>query len=80
MQEKKYLKQSIKNGLHWHTDVWDIHISLRFAGKPKFVLEEFQSFYWEKEWLERYKELIIILKKIWDNNFSPFVIYINNRT
>jgi hypothetical protein len=80
MQEKVYLKQSIKNWLHWHTDVWDKHISLRLAGKPAFMLEKYIEKYWEDEWQKRYRELLIMLKEIGDNNRSAFVIYINNKT
>ncbi len=77
MKEKKYFKQSINNWLHWHTTVWDKHISMRFAWKPSFLLEQFKNKYGEDEWQIRYRDLLLMLKNIWDSNKSPFVIYIN---
>lgn len=75
--QKKYFKQSIKNWLHWYTSVEDKHITLRFAWNPSFVIEKYKEKYWEEEGQNRYRELLMILKDIWDNNKSPFVLYIN---
>lgn len=77
--EKVYFNQSIKNGLHWHCNIWDKHISLRLAGKPAFLLEKYIAKYWDREWQIKYNELLVFLKEIGDSNFSPFVAYINNR-
>lgn len=80
MQENKvYLKQSIKDWLHWFWDIWDKHISLRLSWKPSFLLEQYKKKHWDKEWEARYRELLLMLKDIWDNNKSPFVVYINKR-
>lgn len=81
MQEKKvYMRQSIRNWLHWSADIWDKHLSMRFAGKPAFLLEKYVKKYWEKEWQNRYRELLLMFKEIWDSNFSAFVLYVNDKT
>ena len=81
MQEKKvYMRQSIRNWLHWSADIWDKHLSMRLAGKPAFLLEKYINKYWEQEWQNRYREFLIMLKEIWDSNFSAFVLYVNDKT
>jgi hypothetical protein len=75
--QKKYFKQSIKNWLHWHLNLDDKHLSLRLAGNPSFLIEKYESKYWVEEWQNKYRELLIMLKEIWDDNKSPFVLYIN---
>lgn len=79
MQEKLYFKQSVKNWLHWYTAMWDKHLTLRLAGKPSFILERLTNEYGKDEAQKRYADLLLLLKEIGDDWFSPFVIYINNR-
>lgn len=76
--QKKYFKQSIKGWLHWYADIEWSHITLRLAGNPSFILEKYKNKYWDKEWQDKYRELLLILKDIGDNNKSPFVSYVND--
>lgn len=75
---KVYFKTSLTNGLYWHTNIEDKHLTLRFAGKPSFLLEEYVKKHWTEEWQNRYQELLELLKDVGDDWKSPFVLYVNN--
>lgn len=75
---KIYFKQSTTSWLFWHTNLDDKHLTLRFAGKPSFLLEKYVEKYWEEDWQKRYQELLLLLKEVGDEWMSPFVLYSNN--
>lgn len=75
---KTYFKQSVVDWLYWYTNLGNKHLTLRFAGKPSFLLEQYIEKYWTDEWRARYKELLELLKGVWDNGKSPFVLYHND--
>lgn len=75
---KAYFKQSTNWGLYWYSNVGDKHLTLRFAGNPSFMLEQYIEKHWVEEWQKRYFELLELLKWVWDNWKSPFVLYYNN--
>jgi len=75
---KIYFKQSVVSWLYWYTNLGDKHLTLRFAGKPSFLLEQYIEKHWLEEWRARYKELLELLKNIGDNGKSPFVLYHND--
>lgn len=74
--KKIYSKQSINNGLHWYIDTNDSHITMRLAGNPSLLLEEYRILYGE-DGDKKYLELLEMLKAVWDKGKSPFVYYIN---
>ena len=78
MKTKFYSKQTIVWGLHWFFNIWVKHITMRFAGKPALILEYMENKYWKVEWQTRFKDLLEMLKEMWDNWKSPFVFYIND--
>lgn len=78
IEKKIYSKQTMKWWLHWFFDVWDLHITMRLAGKPAMLLEKYRILY-GKDWDAKYAELLNMLKEIWDNWKSPFVFYINEK-
>lgn len=78
MSNKIYSKQTSKSGLHWFFDTEDKHITMRLAGKPSLLLEEYRVKYWE-EWNARYIELLEMFQSIWVKGKSPFVFYINDK-
>ena len=75
---KTYFKQSLTNWLYWYTNLGDKHLTLRFAGKPSFLLERYIKKYGTEEWQARYQECLELLNEIWDNWKSPFVLYSND--
>ena len=74
---KTYFKQSVTNWLYWYTSLWDKHLTLRFSGNPSFLLEKFVNKHWVEQWQARYREVLELLKEVWDNWKSPFVLYSN---
>lgn len=77
-KSKSYFKQNITDGLYWYMNLWDKHLTLRFAGKPSFLLEKLVDKHWEREWQVRYLEILELLKEVWDDWKSPFVLYTND--
>ena len=77
MQEKIYVESSMNNWIHWYFDD-EHHYTIRLAGKPSLLLEEFIKEYWEEEWYKSYRDLLIFLNRITEKGKSPFVIYKNN--
>jgi hypothetical protein len=74
---KIYFKQSLVNWLYWYTDLMDKHLTLRFSGKPSFLLEKFIKKHWTMEGQIRYQEVLELLNEVWDDWKSPFVLYVN---
>lgn len=77
---KTYSKQTLKGWLHWFFDTNDQHITMRLAGNPSMLLEEYRKMYWDKwEWDEKYLEMLEMLQNIWERWKSPFVFYFNDK-
>ncbi len=76
---KSYFKQSLANGLYWFLNVGWQHFTLRFAGKPSFLLEKLIEKHGKEQWQIRYHEMLELLKSVWDDGRSPFVLYINEK-
>lgn len=74
---KTYFKTGMNSGLFWHTTLGDKHLTLRFAWRPSFLLEKYIDKHGLEEWQSRYQEMLELLKEVWDNWKSPFVIYSN---
>jgi hypothetical protein len=77
-KNKVYSMQTLKGGLHWFFDIGKLHLTMRLAGNPSLVLEYYIKKYWEKGKI-RYLEMLEILKQVWDEWKSPFVMYVNER-
>jgi len=77
MQEKIYVNTSDNWWVHWYfNDVY--HYTIRLAGKPSLLLEEFVNEYWQEDWPKRYRDLLLFFKRIEEKGKSPFVIYKND--
>lgn len=48
---------------------------VRFAGAPKFLLQEFVEKYGDEDGVQRYEELIELFVKVGKRGFSPIVMY-----
>ena len=75
---KLYSKQTMKGWLHWYFDIGDTHVTMRLAWNPSLLLEQFRNKY-KEDWDKKYIELLEMLKTVWDNWKSPFVLYLNKK-
>jgi hypothetical protein len=53
-----------------------INCTLRMAGNPKFILQEYIKRHGKEKGIEMYRELLDILYRCGGESFSPFVLYL----